>query len=125
MKFVMHRNRTISSTLGHSIQFVKGEPTHVPPALYNEVMAAGGIPEEELNLDEADSNAVVEPSDPSARQQSLFEAMESVILSGKRDDFTAAGAPHAKVLSTILGWTVQNKERDAAWAAFKTKDNDA
>ena len=124
MKFMMHRNRTIVSTSGHAIEFKKGELTHVPPSMYDEVMAAGAVPEEELDLDPKDPDAVVEPTDPSARRQALFEAFETVALRGRREDFTASGAPHAKVLSDLLGWTVQNKERDAAWAAFKTKDND-
>lgn len=124
MKFVMQRNRTIVSTSGHAIEFKKGELVHVPPAMYEEVMAAGAIPEEELDLDPKTNPEAPEPTDPSVRQSAIFEAFETVTLRGKREDFTAAGAPHAKVLSQILGWTVQNKERDAAWTAFKTKDND-
>jgi len=124
MKFVMHRNRTIVSTSGHAIEFVKGELTHVPPSMYEEVMAAGAVPEEELDLDPKTNPEIVEPTDPSVRQQAIMEAMETVTLRGKREDFTAAGAPHAKVLSTIVGWTVHNKERDTAWVAFKTKEVD-
>ena len=124
MKFVMHRNRTIVSTSGHAVEFKKGEPIHVPPSMYEEVMAAGGIPEEELDLDPKTNPDITEPTDPTVRQQAIFEAFETVTLRGKREDFTAAGAPHAKVLSTILGWTVQNKERDAAWVAFKTKGDE-
>jgi hypothetical protein len=124
MKFVMHRNRTIVSTSGHAIEFKKGELTHVPPNMYEEVMAAGAVPEEELDMDPATNPEALEPTDPSVRQQAISEAFETITLRGKREDFTAAGSPHAKVLSTILGWTVQNKERDAAWTAFKIKDND-
>jgi hypothetical protein len=124
MKFVMHRNRTIVSTCGHAVEFVKGELTHVPPSMYEEVMSAGAVPETELDLEPKAGDEVVEPTDPTARQQAIFEAFETVTLRGKREDFTAAGSPHAKVLSTILGWTVQNKERDTAWTAFKTKAGD-
>lgn len=124
MKFVMHRNRTIVSTSGHAIEFVKGELTHVPPAMYEQVMAAGAVPEEELDLDPVPEGTVEEPTDPTARQKQIFAAMEKVTLRGKRDEFTASGAPHAKVLSTELGWTVSNKERDSAWTAFQTRENE-
>lgn len=124
MKFVMHRNRTLVSTSGHAVEFVKGEPTHVPPAMYEQVMAAGGIPEEELDLDPKDPDTVEEPADPITRQKEIFKAMEKVTLRGKREEFTASGAPHAKVLSVELGWTVQNKERDQAWTAFQTRENE-
>ena len=124
MKFVMHRNRTIVSTSGHAVEFAKGELTHVPPAMYEQVMAAGAVPEEELDLDPKVEGAIEEPSDPSVRRKDIFAAMEKVTLRGKRDEFTASGAPHAKVLSNELGWTVSNKERDQAWAAFQTRDDE-
>ena len=123
MKFVMHRNRTIVSTSGHAIEFVKGELTHVPPAMYEEVMAAGAVPEEELDLEPKSPDEVVEPMDPKTRQAAIFAAFEKVTLRGQREDFTAAGSPHAKVLSQVLGWTIQNKERDAVWTAFKTQED--
>lgn len=122
MKFTMHRNRTIVSTSGLSVEFVKGEPTHVPPAMYAEVIAAGGVPEEEIDLDPPSSPGASEPTDPVARQKAIYTAFETITLRGRREDFTAAGAPHAKALSQILGWTIQNKERDQAWVNFKTKE---
>jgi hypothetical protein len=124
MKFVMHRNRTIVSLSGHAIEFVKGELTHVPPAMYEQVMAAGGVPETELDLDPPAEGQVEEPTDPTTRQRALFKAMEKVTLRGKREEFTASGAPHAKVLSNELGWIVGNKERDAVWTAFQTRENE-
>lgn len=124
MKFVMHRNRTICSTSGHAIEFKKGELTHVPPAMYEEVMAAGAVPEEELDLEPKAGDEVVEPMEPKARQAAIFAAFEKITLRGQREDFTASGAPHAKALSNILGWTIQNKERDAVWTAFKTREEE-
>lgn len=125
MKFVMHRNRTISSTSGHAIEFVKGELTHVPPCMYEEVMAAGAVPEEELDLDPKTNPEIEEPQDPAARQAALFGVFEKIALRGKREDFDASGAPHIKVVTKELGWdTIHSKERNAAWTAFKTKTED-
>lgn len=121
MKFIMLRNRVVCSTLGHAIEFKKGEPTFVPPELYTEVIAAGGAPEEEIPEDElpAKSN---EPTAPDEREMELFIAFETIATRNRREDFTAGGVPHAKVLATELGWTVPNKERDAVWVKFKTKE---
>ncbi len=125
MKFVLHRNRTIVSTSGHAIEFVKGELTHVPPSMYEEVMAAGGVPESELDLDPKTNPEVDEPQDPTARQAAMFEAFEKIVLRGKRDDFDASGSPHIKVLSEMLGWEkIHTKERNTAWAAFQNKSED-
>ena len=117
MKFVMSRSRNVSG-FGHSVDFVKGEPTHVPPELYREVLAVGGVPEEEVDVDPAKQLGPNEPSDPVAREAALFEAFELLALNNKRGDFTAAGTPHPKALKNLLGWEVPNAERDTAWAKF-------
>ena len=121
MKFVMQRNRTVSSVLGHSVEFKKGEPTHVPPELYAEVMAVGAIPEEELDLDPKSADKTTEPNDPIEREAMLFMAFDTIALRGKREDFTAGGQPHPKALESELGWKVSNKERDIAWVKFKNQ----
>lgn len=122
MKFVMHRDRVIASTSGHAVSFKKGVPTHVPPGMHQDVIAAGGVPEGEIEAPE--SKMPVEPTDPAERAKLIAEALEQITLRGKREDFTAAGAPHAKVVSDMLGFTVNNKERDAAWVAFQAKDDE-
>lgn len=123
MKFIMHRDRVVASTMGHAIRFEKGQPTHVPPELYREVIAAGGIPEEELpDDDDTGKLGSDEPHDPDAREKELFAAFEALIERAKREDFTASGAPHTKALQEVLGWKVEGKERDQAWAAFNTRN---
>jgi hypothetical protein len=117
MEFMMLRDRMVTSVFGHSIEFKKGVPTHVPPALYAEVLAAGGVPKEELP--EEDASKVVEPSDPHVRSEKIQVAIAALVERGKREDFTANGSPHPKALSVELGWPVASKERDAEWARFQ------
>lgn len=117
MKFVMNRSRNVSG-FGHSVDFVRGVPTHVPPELYREVLAVGGTPEEEVDVDPAKPVGPSEPSDPLAREAALFEAFELLALANKRGSFTAGGLPHPKALKDLLGWDVPNAERDTAWAKF-------
>ena len=47
MKFIFYRDKVVATTMGHVIGFKKGEPTHVPPECIKEVIAAGGMPEDE------------------------------------------------------------------------------
>lgn len=117
MNFVMSRSRNVSG-FGHSIDFVEGEPTHVPPELYREVLAVGGVAESEVDVDPPKQHGPNEPSDPLAREAALFEAFELLALSNKRGSFTAGGTPHAKALKDLLGWDAPAAERDAAWAKF-------
>lgn len=122
MKFTMNRSRTIATTKGHTLTFEKGVALHVPPEVYSEVMAAGGVPEEELPEDEVRPQTN-EPTDPEERKLAVFIAYESIVTRGKREDFTAGGAPHIKAVNAELGWTITNKERDLTWAEFRTKDD--
>jgi hypothetical protein len=117
MKFVMNRSRVVTG-FGHSVEFVKGEPTHVPPELYREVLAVGGAPEGEVDTDPVKPTAPGEPGDPLAREAALFEAFETLALANKRGSFTAGGTPHPKALKDLLGWDAPTAERDAAWTKF-------
>lgn len=122
MKFVFARDRIVTSRFGHVINFAKGVPTHVPPEMYQEVLAVGGTPEEDIDLDPPkSSDGKDEPVDPVAREAALFAAFSALALRNKREDFTAGGQPHPKALAKELGWSISNKERDLMWVKFKTK----
>lgn len=118
MKFTLNRTRTLASLVGVAIEFVKDVPTHVPPEMYAEVMAAGATPVEEIT----DAPEVVpsrEPADTAARKAEIFTAFEMLALRNERGDFTAGGAPRDNVLESILGWKLSGKERDMLWTEFK------
>ena len=116
MKFVMQRNRVVASTLGHAIEFVKGVPVHVPPAMYAEVMAVGAIPEEEIPENELPQAPALSAED---RKLLIQTAIEEIVLRNDPSEFTAGGTPHAKVLSAKCGFIVDAGERDTAWGAFQ------
>lgn len=116
-KFMLPRNRTIASTCGLSIEFEKGKLQLVPPAMFAEVIAAGGVPENELTEEDLPKK----PDSPDAlaeRKAAMFKAFEDMVARNVREEFTAGGMPHNKVLSEKLGWSVNAKERDAAWVEF-------
>lgn len=119
MKFTMNRARTVTSRMGHSIHFEKGVATHVPPVLYEEVLAAGGVADEELPEPE-------ETPEPTAdeREKLLMAALEDIATKNNRDDFSAVGAPHTKALATRLGFAISAAERDAAWLRFQGAKGD-
>lgn len=121
MDFVMMRDRTVTSTLGHAVEFKKGVPTHVPPALYKEVLAQGGVSEDEMP-DEDETKKTIEPTEPGERGELLREAIKIIVERARREDFGATGAPSVKVLATELGWPVNAQERDIAWAEFQAAD---
>lgn len=121
MEFVMQRNRTVVG-LGHAIAFEKGEPTYVPPEMYDLVAQAGGVSVDELPDEDDKPKLPVAPTDPNERAEAIQTAIKMLVERNGRDDFTAAGAPHLKVMAEILGFTIDAKERDVQWAAFQAAD---
>jgi len=124
MKFKFGRTRTVASRFGHVITFEKDTLTHVPPEMYQEVLAVGGIPENELDLEPPKKEGPQEPVDPAERQAAIYAAYEAMALRNKREEFTAGGQPHLKAVARQLGWSIADKERDLTWAAFQIKDRD-
>lgn len=117
MNFVLLRNRTLATTSGHVIEFVKGVPTHVPADAYADAQAIGAIPEDELP-----ENEVVEAdeiTDPEARKAAVYAAFDALVLRNGREDFTAAGSPTPKALNTLLGWALSSKERNLSWNQYR------
>lgn len=123
MKFTLNRDRVHASLLGLSVEFKKGVPTHVPPALYAEVQAIGAVPEDEIAEAEAPVKSA-EPSDPVKRKEDIFAAFEVLALRNSREDFTAGGSPRDQALESILGWRLSAKERDMLWTEFKVGKDD-
>jgi hypothetical protein len=117
MKFIFARDRTVSSTSGRTIEYKKGVPTHTPPGMHNEVIAAGGVPEDEL--DDGDEQKGKDIPTGADRDAIIKAAMEEMVASNIREEFTAAGAPHTKKLTEKVGFVVNDKERNALWSALK------
>lgn len=117
MKFILNRDKTVASIMGHCVAFKKGEPTHVPPDMYSAVIAAGAAPENELAEDVV--KKADHPTEPAEREAAIFEAFEALVLRNSSDDFTAGGSPKESVLNAAVGFKVPAKEREATWSKFK------
>lgn len=117
-KLVLNRNYVLRSTLGHSISFRKGVPTHVPPIMHAAAIAIGAVPE-----DGSDPNVLVDapapsgaPVDPVEREKAIRKAVENVVLRNERLDFTAAGVPTVGAVGDRLGWKPSAREIAQEWA---------
>jgi len=117
MKFTLPRNRTIASTCGLSIEFKKGVPALVPPAMYAEVIAAGGVSEDEIPEEDMPEKKAT-PDALAEREAALLAAFKKIALRNDSNEFTAGGVPHLAVIQGETGWRVDAKERDATWVKF-------
>lgn len=113
MKFTFQRDRTIASTCGLSVSYKAGVPQLTPPAMYAEVMAAGGISDEDPPVNETPTDA--------DREALVFAAFEDVVKRNDPKDFTAGGVPHTGVMSDKVGFQLSAKERDVLWGKFRTQ----
>ena len=121
--FVLNRTWPLQGH-GHSINFIKGEPTWVPPALVNDAVAIGAecvdgpvdvlgpekIEEVELTAEERE-----------VLLNAAFDQLVARVGTGDevREDFNAQGLPNVKALGAITGFTPTTKERNAAWQKYR------
>lgn len=122
-EFVLNRTHALRSTLGHIINFTKGQPTYVPPELVKEALEIGADPVE--TMDKTDALLGVQEGDEQpvlsaeARRAAITEAFAKLEHENNRSDFTAAGAPKPAAIKRMTGFDVENRERDEAWRAYK------
>lgn len=122
MKFTMPIDKVVATRAGHTIDFKTGVPTHVPKEAWREVQAAGAVPEDQEAVQVARKAAVAAQTivdDPVERRARMFEAFTSMVERNKRGDFGASGAPHQKVVESIVGFDITAQERDSLWVEFQ------
>lgn len=120
-EYVLNRNYSLRSLSGHMIDFIKGQPTYVPPPCVKEAVAIGAEPVETIDKTEAvlgpEEKLAVEP-DGEERKQLLFKIFAQLEERNGREDFTAAGMPSIKVIEKIAGFEVDSKERNVLWQEY-------
>lgn len=131
------KSRIVSSTKGHHIEFPgKGSVPkdnvpaaavlaadgicfmYVPPAVHPEVIAAGMLPESEMEEAEAPKGAV-KPTDPEKLREEAFEAFEILVAAGDRESFSGNGMPKAPAVEKLLGYVLTNTEIKDTWGKFQ------
>lgn len=120
-KMTLNRDFTLNTTKGHSIEFKKGVPTGVPPALYQDALQIGAVDADGKDPVIEDPKAPKVPVDPAERNPKIAEAIELLIEQNDRTDFTAAGAPKADAVGKLTGWKVSAKEIEAIITARNEK----
>lgn len=102
--FTLHRDFRFISALGHTVQFRKGEPTFVAPALHKEVQAFGAEP-----VDAAEVESILgeeQEQKPEVAQEErhrqLLDAFKALQERNQRGDFTGQGIPAIKALKTLI-----------------------
>jgi len=121
MKYISYRTIVVASLSGRSVGFQKGVPTYAPPQMHDELVAMGIIPEGGL-VEPPAAPVTAEPTVSADREAVLMDLFDKMVTRGRREDFTATGAPHLSVIAKELNWgTMLAKERDVMWDKWTQK----
>lgn len=121
-KLTLNRDYVLTTTKGHSIAFKKGEPTHVPAAVYQDAIAIGAQPSDGSDPDVLKDEKVDKaPADPAERNPLILAAIEKIVAGNARKDFTAAGSPSVKAVERELGFDVDAREIAGVWRDYHEK----
>ena len=116
---VLNRNYTLRTLLGHTIEFRRNIPTHVPPNIRSQAIAIGAVladgSDPDVLPDELQVNSA--PHDLVDRVAAVREAIETIVRRNERLDFTAAGIPTVAAVAQVTGWKVQAREIAEEWQA--------
>lgn len=119
--YVLNRNYTHRSLLGHSVGFTKGQPTWVPPGpIEIEVVKIGAEMVDGENPSVLDDDTPVK-EELSAEELELLvrEAFKQVVKANNSKDFTGAGVPTVKAIEKITGEDVERSFIEEIWAKVK------
>lgn len=126
--FVSNRDINIGSTLGYSIEFKRGRPTHVPRRMHSLVMERGCVPCDPagkiLDADKIQDpveapTVLLAPDDADERADKILEVVKALAKRNDAKSFSAGGVPTATAVSAALGWKVDQKEIRPVWDKFK------
>jgi hypothetical protein len=119
----LNRNKTVASTLGHMITFTKDVPMEIPLVMVRSCAEIGAerVDGKDAIVEEVEEK-VNQPIDPGVRLDAVGVAIQAIVDRNDSQEFTAAGMPQVKVVSTEVGYRVDKTEVTAAWKARAEDD---
>lgn len=118
-RLVLRRNYVMTSSFGHSIEFIKDVPTHVPDFIYHEALAIGAQTEDGTTVDMiGEPTSDKTPNDPVERSRLITMAIEDIVERNERREFTAAGSPSVKAVERAVGFDVDAREIQTLWQKY-------
>ena len=117
-EFILNRDYRLISKTGHSIQFHKGEPVHVPPECRAEAISIGAQPTDG-NTDVLGEEKVVVQLTAEERSEQLIKAFKILQDRNTRGDFTGQGIPAIPALKKLVEFEPEKKEVESLWTSYR------
>lgn len=123
----LHKNKVLVTMSGLCVQFIADTEVQVPKHLVREALEIGAVV---INDDKRTSQEILEDvtreqersapvTDPVERENAIREAIAVITATNSREDFTGTGTPHAKSVSKLLAFTVQQKDVNEVWRKIR------
>jgi hypothetical protein len=118
---VSSRNFQLVTTHPLSFNVRAGQPIRIPRAMIQDAIAAGMtfVAEDKTEEVLAPKHINPEPSNAAEREQLLNSILEEIADRNDPKDFTAAGVPAYKTVSTIARFSVSQREINGLWDVRK------
>lgn len=120
---VMQRSYTVRSTKGYTIRFEKGVPTYVVDQMVSECMTFGAMPAKGEVLPVEEEAIVTAAPEGLVREKAIAGAVKTLVARNGREDFGANGRPKVAAIEKIVGFDVDQRERDSAWDKYQAEEN--
>ena len=118
-EYVLNRNYTLRTLMGHSIEFKKGEPTFVPRIVEKDALAIGALPVDGETPNVLMSEELAPRYTPDEQHELMIQAFEQIVARNDSKDFTGSGVPSVKAVERVCGFSIDRADLNAAWAEFK------
>jgi hypothetical protein len=114
------RDDTITTLVGVIMPVTKGKTYKIRPDILNEAIIAGCLPLDKAEKTEDDTivDGEVEGAGQTKEEQ-IIEAMQTVLLANKPEDFTTKGVPSNDAIKEILGFVPDNLTKARCWKKVK------
>lgn len=119
--YVANRRVSVSTNMGYSIRFEKGEPRFVPPMAREEMLQHGILP---VNGDLPIKEKAERVQDPmgAERKELIAEAVREVREKNDSGEFTAGGVPKEDAVAKVAGFKVARREINEAFTKLLQAD---
>lgn len=120
-EFVLNRNYVLQHG-AHCLNFTKGQPTWVPPALVKEAAKIGAEPVDGSSVDILDNEkpeAIVLSAEE--RIAEMVTAIQMICEKNDTGDFGGDNRPTVAAVENIVPFKTSKKEIGVAWNEYKAK----
>jgi hypothetical protein len=115
---VCPRDYTLRTRMGHTVEFVGGEPTPVPEAAYAEALAKNILPVKVKDNEKPVFEHATAEITGTLRDALIFQTIDEIVKENTTEDF-GGGVPKAAAISARIGIAVAQNEAAKYWTMYK------